>query len=225
MLKAGGRVFLVGVGCVLAALGAVGASYGLERVFDAGGEMGTLAVRAGVMALIVCVVFVPASVVIDRGMQRAVGRVRELAEKGERGGVVGPFSMGWCGDELSAAAMAWADRCELLDAKLREAEVRERVVEAERHEYEAVLHSLKDAVIVTDAFNDIAMVNEPAGRLLGFDVANALHKPVRDVVRDDLLARHISETSLAGVISKTETVLSTISRLWMRTAKGCIRLM
>jgi PAS domain S-box-containing protein len=192
----------VGIGGVLAALCAVGASYGLERVFDAGGEMGTLAVRAAVITLVVCGTFVPAAVVIDRGMRRAVGRIRGLAERGERGGVVGPFAMGWCGDELSAAAMSWADRCEDLDARLKEAEVRERVVESERHEYEAVLHSLKDAVIVTDEFNDIAMVNEQAGRLLGFEVSNALHKPVQEVVRDDLLTRQISETSRAGVISK-----------------------
>ncbi len=193
---------LVGLGGVLAALGAVGASYGLERVIEPDGEMAMLSVRVVVGALVVCGVFVPATLMIDRGVMRAVGRLRELAELGERGSITGPLSMRWCGDELSAAALAWADRCEHLDARLKEAEVRERVVESERHEYEAVLHSLKDAVIVTDAFNDIAMVNEPAGRLLGFDVPGALHRPVRDVVRDDLLARQISETSKAGVVSK-----------------------
>lgn len=201
-MRSGARTLLVGIGGVIAAVGAVGASYALERGMGAQGEGVVLAVRAAATALVVCGVFVPAALVIDRGLKRAVQRIRELAESGERGGVTGPFAMGWAGDELSAAAAAWADRCELLDAKLKEAEVRERVVEAERQEYEAVLHSLKDAVIVTDSFNDIALVNEPAGKLLGFEIGEALHKPLGEIVRDDMLARQISETSRAGVLSK-----------------------
>ena len=44
-----------------------------------------------------------------------------------------------------------------LSNELREVEIRHRVSEAERRQSEAVLHSLRDAVIVTNAFGDVVL--------------------------------------------------------------------
>ncbi len=77
---------------------------------------------------------------------------------------------------------------------VREAEIRLRVAQAEQRQTEAVLHALRDAVLVTNAFGDLVAANEAAGALLGFDPASALHKPLELSVRDAPLGQLIRET-------------------------------
>ncbi|TVQ31597.1 MAG: PAS domain-containing protein [Phycisphaeraceae bacterium] len=89
-------------------------------------------------------------------------------------------------DSLSA-------RAEEAESNLREVEIRHQVSEAERQHIEAILHSLHDAVLVTDAFNELKMANDRAGELLGFRPAEAMHKSIDDIIVDDALRRLIQD--------------------------------
>lgn len=71
-----------------------------------------------------------------------------------------------------------------LRSQLGDLEIRHRVSEAERRQTEAVLHALRDAVVVTDAFNEIVMANQAAATILGFDLKTAIHRPIDDVIAD-----------------------------------------
>jgi two-component system phosphate regulon sensor histidine kinase PhoR len=82
-----------------------------------------------------------------------------------------------------------------LNNELRQVEIRHRVSEAERRQTEAVLHTLRDAVLVTNAFNDIVVANEAAGRILGFDHTQAIHQALEDFVHDERLCQLIRDTS------------------------------
>jgi two-component system phosphate regulon sensor histidine kinase PhoR len=82
-----------------------------------------------------------------------------------------------------------------LAGELREAEIRRRVSEAERRQIAAVLHALRDAVVVTNAFGDIVIANEAAGAILGFDSREVLHEPLAKHVEDKRLCQLINETS------------------------------
>jgi two-component system phosphate regulon sensor histidine kinase PhoR len=51
---------------------------------------------------------------------------------------------------------------------------------------EAIIYSIRDAVIVIDENDRLLMANEAAGKLFKFNVHNSQHLPVRDLIRDDL---------------------------------------
>lgn len=106
----------------------------------------------------------------------------------------------------SGVAEAWRIKCDELQVKLKEIEIRHRVAEAERDHAESILHSLRDAVIVTDAFNEVTLANEPAARLLGFKLDEAIHRPVDQVISDASLRQMIKEVRSSGVPNKERHV-------------------
>ncbi len=89
-------------------------------------------------------------------------------------------------------------RIDALVNQRRELEVQTRIAEAERRHAEAVLNSITDAVVVTDAFNEIALANESAARVLNFDLDGAIRKPIDRIVHDPLLVNLIKDTREGG---------------------------
>lgn len=137
-----------------------------------------------------------------RSLTRLAEQVRTTAEAGHTPAWRANNWLKPIAEQLSIALRAWSDRCENLTVRLREAEICQKVTEAERRHYEAVLHSLKDAVVVTDAFNELAMANEPAARLLGFNLQESIHKPITQLITDSVLAQQITEVGQSGVVAK-----------------------
>jgi len=83
-------------------------------------------------------------------------------------------------------------------AQRRELEVQARISEAQRAHAESILHSISDAVIVTDAFNEVALANDAAARLLRRDKKDILRRPVDKVVYDHALVKMIKDMREAG---------------------------
>jgi two-component system, OmpR family, phosphate regulon sensor histidine kinase PhoR len=78
-------------------------------------------------------------------------------------------------------------------ASPRDADLRRRLVEAERQHIEAILSAVSDAIIVTNSSNEVAAMNETAARMLGIDRGNAVHRPVGQVVTDAALVQLMEE--------------------------------
>lgn len=95
-----------------------------------------------------------------------------------------------------------AARADALTSRLREAEIRLSIAEADRKRGEAILHSLRDAVIVTDSFNELALANAAAEKLLGFDADKMAHRPIDELIKDESLRRMIKEAGQSGVVSR-----------------------
>lgn len=111
--------------------------------------------------------------------------------------LVGPIIQG-----VEELARAWRDRHAEASARAKELEVRVKVAEAERRYAEAVLDTLKDAVIVADGFNELAMANRCATRLLGIEGGNASHAKLQDVLADERLSQEIDEALRSGRIAR-----------------------
>lgn len=79
------------------------------------------------------------------------------------------------------------------DAEIRQLMVQRKVSETERGHLEDVLHSLRDAVIVTNEFNEITLVNEAGCRLFGFEADDVMQRRVDEVMTDQDLTTAISE--------------------------------
>ncbi|MBL0926408.1 MAG: PAS domain-containing protein [Phycisphaerales bacterium] len=139
-------------------------------------------------------------------LARSGQRLSAAAEKGDGGPVRWPAWLGPVSGLVDRANAAWARRAEESSLRLKEADIRQKVIDAERDHLEGVLHSLRDAVLVTDGFNEITVANEPAARLFGFEADGALHKPVDDVIFDDRLRTLIKEVRSSGVPNKQRHV-------------------
>jgi two-component system phosphate regulon sensor histidine kinase PhoR len=90
-------------------------------------------------------------------------------------------------DDLSAAIGAYAAGQETLvrqlSSELEDLRIRSRLSERQKRHTEAIIYSLRDAVVVVDEQDRLVVANEPAAGLLGFD-AGARGKPVTDVFGD-----------------------------------------
>lgn len=89
-------------------------------------------------------------------------------------------------------------RLDALTAARRELEIQLRIADAERRHAEAILQSISDAVLVTDAFNEVALANDSAARTLRFSLDGARHQPVDRVLRDPTLVKLIKDTRESG---------------------------
>ncbi len=89
-------------------------------------------------------------------------------------------------------------RVDELNARRRELEIQVRVADAERQQVEAILHSISDAVLVTDAFNELALANDAAASALRFPLDNSRHQAIERVIHDSALVKMIKDTREAG---------------------------
>ena len=210
-MKSGSVLLLVCAGAAAAGAGAWGiiSLAGPSLAESGAGAVALLA--GGVAAVTTALVFAPVCVMAWRGAQRMCETMAEAAEAGQSESVRVPFWLRPLAESLARVGEQWEERCGQLNTRLREIEIRHRVSEAEREHSEAILHSLRDAVLVTDAFNELTMANEPAAELLGFDLKASEHRSIDELVLDDTLRKLIKEVRSSGVITKEKHVEHTLT--------------
>lgn len=103
-------------------------------------------------------------------------------------------------------ARSWASVRDALNASIQEARIRHKVSEAEREHVEAILHSLRDAVLVTDSFDELSMANGQAAELLGFDLGAAQHASIDAVLKDETVRQLIKEVRSSAVAGKERRI-------------------
>jgi two-component system phosphate regulon sensor histidine kinase PhoR len=78
--------------------------------------------------------------------------------------------------------------------RAKELEVQLKVATAERQHAEAIIYSISDAVLVTDAFDELVLANESAARAFGFELDRCHRRPLDQTVRDPELIDLIRQT-------------------------------
>jgi two-component system, OmpR family, phosphate regulon sensor histidine kinase PhoR len=148
---------------------------------------------AAIVGGVCFVVLLPVGVAVDR----TIANLRTSIE-GASGAAVpvvppGVKIMRPVARAFDATVDVFRQREQALRSQLSDLEIRHRVSEAERRQIEAVLHSLRDAVIVTDAFNEIVMANQAAAGIFGFDRKTAIHKPLDQAIADRSLSQLVRD--------------------------------
>src|SRR5262249_40422122 len=115
---------------------------------------------------VTAVVLIPLGILLDRSMAN-LGRYIEGSISPERSSSRGLRLFRPITRAFTGAVDQFQKREQALRNQLGDLEIRHRVSEAERRQIEAVLHALRDAVIVTDAFDEIVMANQTAAAILG----------------------------------------------------------
>ncbi len=155
-----------------------------------------LLLTAASLALVTAALLFPVGAAVDR----TANRLRDYLEStgspdGKPDTFYGPKWFRPITGAVTTAVDQFRNRERTLSNELREVEIRCRVSEVQQRQTEAVLHALRDGVLVTNAFGDIVVANEAAGLILGFDPTEAIHRPLEDVVRDRKFCQLIQDAS------------------------------
>ncbi|MDH3584179.1 MAG: cell wall metabolism sensor histidine kinase WalK, partial [Phycisphaerae bacterium] len=95
---------------------------------------------------------------------------------------------------------------EKLEAKRRELEIQVRIAQSELQDGQAVLHAISDAVVVTDAFNELSLANPTAARILHFNPDDDESQPIDRFLSDPMLVKLIKDAREIGNIGNSRHV-------------------
>ncbi|MCI0630721.1 MAG: cell wall metabolism sensor histidine kinase WalK [Phycisphaerales bacterium] len=166
---------------------------------------------AAIVGAVSATVLIPMGGILDRSITKLRKQIENAATSSQPIILDG---LSWL-QPISRAFIGAVDQFQQRERALRnqlgDLEIRHRVSEAERRQVEAVLHALRDAVVVTDAFNEVVMANQTAAAVLGFDLKAALHKPIDDVIHDQALRQLIRDTRDTANFTDTRHVEQAVS--------------
>jgi signal transduction histidine kinase len=69
-----------------------------------------------------------------------------------------------------------------LEKQIKDLQIQVRLSQGQKRNAEAIIYSIRDAVIVIDEFNRLLMANGAAGRLFNFDYKSSQYKPISELV-------------------------------------------
>ena len=78
-------------------------------------------------------------------------------------------------------------------AEVKELEIQLKVATGQRQQAQAVIYSINDAVLVTDAFDEVLMANDAAAKTFGLDLNAIARKPIDQVLNDPTLVNQIRD--------------------------------
>jgi len=72
-----------------------------------------------------------------------------------------------------------------LENQIKDLQIQIQLSQRQKANTEAIIYSLRDAVIVVDEFDRLLMANEAAGKLFHFDFKSSQHKPIDELITGD----------------------------------------
>jgi len=86
---------------------------------------------------------------------------------------------------ISACIESYRDMALKMRQQLENLRVQLQLAGRQKRNTEAIIYSIRDAVLVVDEFDRVLMANETAGRIFNFDCKQAQFKPLRALVQPD----------------------------------------
>ena len=72
-----------------------------------------------------------------------------------------------------------------LEKQIKAMEIQIRLSQGQKTNTEAIIYSIRDAVLVVDEFDKLLMANEAAGNFFGVDFKDSQHKPIGEIIGPD----------------------------------------
>ena len=69
-----------------------------------------------------------------------------------------------------------------LEKQIKDLQIQIQLTQRQKRNTEAIIYSIRDAVIVIDEFDKLLMANDAAGKLFNFDFKNSQHRPIGELV-------------------------------------------
>jgi two-component system, OmpR family, phosphate regulon sensor histidine kinase PhoR len=87
-----------------------------------------------------------------------------------------------------------------LEKQAKDLQIQIRLSQGQKRNAEAIVYSIRDAVIVIDEFDKLLMANEAAGKLFNFDYKSSQYKPISELVSSE--KTKAGESVFASVFAK-----------------------
>jgi two-component system, OmpR family, phosphate regulon sensor histidine kinase PhoR len=91
-------------------------------------------------------------------------------------------------------------------AQAKELEIQLKVATSQRTQAQAIIHSINDAVVVTDQFDEILLANEAAAKALSLDLKSVDRMPVDRAVKDQAVVGMIRDVRQSRSSSERRVV-------------------
>jgi two-component system phosphate regulon sensor histidine kinase PhoR len=162
--------------------------------------------------LVLCVLGVIGGVLLARLQKERIdavaGHLETMVQRGRIGLMISETeadAIGRLGRAVNRYLTFVKDEIEQAHMAAKERQIQMKVLEAEKRHVEAVIHSISDAVLVTDAFGDLVLANEAAEGTFGFRFDASARRPVEEVVQDETLRGLLKEMRETGLHSPHRT--------------------
>jgi two-component system phosphate regulon sensor histidine kinase PhoR len=86
------------------------------------------------------------------------------------------------GEAINERFGSRSNRNSALEEQVKDLQIQVQLAQRQKRNAEAIIYSIRDAVIVIDEFDKLLMANEAAGRLFNFDSRSSQHKPIGGLV-------------------------------------------
>lgn len=174
--------------------GVVLAGPGLYQQLPRIGEPGFVHFTAAILVLLGAV----SGLMAHRQMRKSCEQVRSLLLKNGQGTSDEPIPLNDRAlnpliQSINQMMMSIRARMNELARKVRELEIQLKVVQLEKDHAESILHSISDAVLVTDPWDELVLANESAARALDFDIPEEGRPPIDQILKDPKLISLIRE--------------------------------
>jgi PAS domain S-box-containing protein len=124
----------------------------------------------------------------------AITSIVELAKIGQAGGIGVPkeFSGSLRVKDIEELCRiigdyfdSYAGRIAEYEEQIKDLQIRIQLSQRRERNTEAIVYSIRDAVIVIDEFDKLLMANEVAGLLFNFNFKESQHKPISELISED----------------------------------------
>ena len=88
-------------------------------------------------------------------------------------------------EAINERVESYAHHIAQLEEQIEDLKIQIQLSQRQGKNTEAIIYSIRDAVIVVDEFDKLLMANEAAGRLFNFDFIGSRHKPIGELVDPD----------------------------------------
>lgn len=96
--------------------------------------------------------------------------------------------------------------------QVRELQIQLKVSNGQRKQAEAIIYSINDAVLVTDAFDEVLLANDSAAKVLGAELRSLDRKPLEAVTSDRQLVQLIRDIRLSRNTSERRVLEHRVRR-------------
>ena len=89
------------------------------------------------------------------------------------------------GEAINDRLDSCANRIAELEKQIKDLQIQIQLTRRQKRNIEAIIYSIRDAVIVVDESDGLLMANEAAGKLFNFDFRGSQHKPIAELIGAD----------------------------------------
>ncbi|MFA5422584.1 MAG: ATP-binding protein [Phycisphaerae bacterium] len=122
---------------------------------------------------------------IHRLLESVTSIARQLKQDGETGKLDSPQAADELADAIARRIEHHRQNEQAQQEQIKQLQIQLQLAQRQKQNTDAIIYSIRDAVIVVDEFNRLLIANTAAGKLFEFDYKNSRFSPISKLVKDN----------------------------------------